>query len=417
MVFGVIDRAYGSMVEPYGHITTLMKWQPSTSVFALKLPPLISAISLLAVCACHNSVPPKASEQSSEPPPVEPRPIMATKPKAAQPPASRPEAMTQPEVVALDGLHSLFAENDSDDILEWYSALCAAREANEDSWNRFVRMVQTNPARAVAILKQTPFFPLIDDLYRLVASVIAAKNYVFARQWAETAAESIKGSIAAGLLSIWGGADPQAAVQWLHNQPLLREDSNCTEALVTAWAAVNPAACATWVYQQPTSDALDTAIQALGQAWGESDPAAAVAHVKEQPASATRDGFAAALAEGWAKCDASSALNWYLSTPMYNEASREQPLYSLFSVLASQDLSEAGHQVDSMSMGNARDAAIRGIIDTVVVEDPKQAILWVECITNAKTRAAVVHSLITELSDRDVNLVKQLENIPIMWKK
>lgn len=372
---------------------------------------LVTAVSILGLAACHRAAPPTPAEQHAEISTPEAQQEVSIEPEPAQPAAQQPESPTP------DGLRALFPGGEPGaDLVEWLNALGVAREANDESWNRFVQAVQADPQRAVGLLQKTPAFPLLDDLYSLFASVIAQKDPAFARQWAETAPDEMKASIAAGLLSAWGGADPKAAAQWLTGNPLLREDVNCTEALVKAWAASDPGAAANWAFQQPAGDGLDSAIQALGHSWGGSDSNAAIAFLQKQAASATRDDFASALAEGWAERDANAAVTWYLSTPMHDEASREEPLYSLFSALAGQDVSKAEQQVDSMAWGGSRDSAIRGIIDTVVVDDPKQAVVWANRISDAETRATTVQSLITELSDRAPDLVKQLEQMPMVGK-
>jgi len=382
----------------------------------MKTAPILVAALLFGFAACHRTVtttPPEEPKPEIPVTEIQPEPAPSI-PVEAEP---APAAPLQPESVTLDSLRALVSGTAASGSLDdWFNAMCVSRENHDETWNRFVLAVRADPLGSANLLRHASDFPLLGQLYNMLAAAIGGSDPGFVRKWAETAPEDMKADIAAGLLSVWAGTEPQQAAQWLARDPLLREDSNCCEALITTWAATDPAAASRWTFAQPPGTALDAAIDALGRTWGGSDPTAAAAFLQKQSVSPARDDFAAALAEGWAAHDVNAATAWYLSAPVQDESSREQPLYTLFSGLAGQDTTKAEHFVDGMAWGASRDSAIRGIIDTVVVDNPKQAVLWCTRISDAETRAAIAQSLMTELADRSPELVKQLGQLPLVGK-
>jgi hypothetical protein len=366
---------------------------------------LILAAALL-LTACRRPVEPSPTAEPAKP--TEPAPA-----SSVAGPGPSPGSTNAEPSAALARFRALVSgKGDRRDFNAWFNGLLAARQRNDAAWQEFLQTLLDDPRQIVECLEHAPASSQLSQLCELVAAVMANQDPEFCRAWAATAAPGLRVSVAAGLLSVWGRNAPQEAARWLEQDSLLHEDPRCCEVLVENWTAVDPADAAQWVLKQPAGSSLESAVQALGRTWGGLDAGAAVTELQRLEPSAKRDALAVAVAEGWALQDADEAIAWFLAAPFHDEAARVLPAYALFSDLAGQDTAVAERLIEGMARGTLRDAAICGLIDTVKVDNPSQAVLWSQRITDGETRSATMETLMAELAESAPDLAQQLGSVP-----
>lgn len=323
-----------------------------------------------------------------------------------------------PEVAPPEAIRPLVADparvriqSPSDEQIR-LAQLLAESKVGGASWLKFLNEFRADPGDATARLITKSPGPRAYSVLQAVAAAISKDNPEFVRQWIEGLTGEPRAQVALGLIQVWARYAPDQVAQWISNDSAIFADARCQQILVANWAELNIRAAAHWSYGLPAGPARRSATQTLARVWGKEDSKSALETVSHIDLPSERDDFSVSLAEGWALRDAKPAVTWFLTAPLSDDARRTEPLYALFSDLADQDAVSAEQQLAAMPSGPNRDAAIRGFIDTLGAENPKQVIPWVSKITDDIERLEVVDELSETLAQSHPALVEQLKSIP-----
>lgn len=321
-------------------------------------------------------------------------------------------------VIRAEGTGSLDAaagdaesRNESDEQTRLARLLLDSKSGGK-SWLELIREFRGDPMSATDRILAGTRGSRAYLVLQAVSAEIAADDPGFVRQWVGSLTGETRAQVAMGLISVWVRSAPNEAARWMSENALIYADPRCQEVLVSRWAELDVHAAARWSYGLPTGMARRSALQALGRVWGRDDSVSAVGAVAEIDQPEERDDFSVSVAEGWALRDANTAVSWFLKAALSDESRRAQSLYALFSDLAGQDVPKAEQELSAMPSGPNRDAAIRGFIDTLEIENPQKAVPWVWKITDDEERSEVVNELSESLAGRHPTLVEQLRSVP-----
>lgn len=290
--------------------------------------------------------------------------------------------------------------------------LLSESKTHGEVWVKLLNEFRADPTAATAmLLSQAPMI----NAYRVLQAVavgLASDDPEFVRRWLSGLKGEARAQVAMGLIQVWARYAPDEVALWISENPFAAADERCQQILVSIWAEVNMSEAARWSFGLPAGVARRSAMQSLGRVWGAQDSETAVTVVSQIDQQDERDDFSVSIAEGWALRDAKSAVAWFIAAPLSDESRRANSIYALFSDLAGQDPAAAEGQLSVMLSGPNRDAAIRGFIDTLEVENPKRVLPWVWKITDDDERREVIEGLSTSLAGRNPDLIEQLKSVP-----
>jgi hypothetical protein len=186
------------------------------------------------------------------------------------------------------------------------------------------------------------------------------------------AGENIRNGFARdSILTTWASTDPDAAVRWA-NANFEGEGANpFMPGIIRGLAATDPAKATDLLTSMPKSvergEGLDFILPHLLQ----QGTVATQAWVSAITDESLRNGAMLRVAEDLAKNDPAGTAAWLMANP--GEASQRR-MGDVYSVWASQDSQAAVSSFTSLPAGNDRTNALRGVISSFAVADPKAAV-------------------------------------------
>ena len=202
------------------------------------------------------------------------------------------------------------------------------------------------------------------------------------------------------LLTAWAQADPLAALSYA------KENTNggfAQDTILTSWASTDPEAAIRWAQANHEGDDPNPYLPGIIRGLAQSDPARAtellaslprseergraldfmLPHLLEKGSDATRawiasltdealkNGAMERVADKLAATDPAGTASWLLANPGQAADRRMDDVYSVW---ANKDQQAALSSFSALPAGNARSNALRGVISSVAVADPKAAV-------------------------------------------
>jgi len=202
--------------------------------------------------------------------------------------------------------------------------------------------------------------------------------------WAKTdptaalayAKEHTRGGFATNtILSAWAANDPEAAIQWAKANHQGEDANPYMAGIIKGIAASDPARATQLLTEMPFGDQRGEALAGL------------LPHILSQGAEPTREwiasisderlrnGAMARVAEDLAAMDPKGTADWLLANP--GEATQRN-MDNVLSVWMDKDQNGAMAYYQALPAGEARSNALRGIVNSLAVEDPKAAANYID---------------------------------------
>lgn len=201
------------------------------------------------------------------------------------------------------------------------------------------------------------------------------------------------------LLTAWAQADPLSALAYAKENT---SNDFAAGTILTSWASTDPEAAIRWAKANHEGDGANPYMPGIIRGIAESDPARAtelltampksvergkaldfiLPHLLQQGADATRAWIAAITddslrngammrsAEKLAATDPAGTVAWLLANP--GEATRRR-IDDIYSAWSKKDEQAAWNSFNTLPAGEARSNALRGMITSAAVQDPKAA--------------------------------------------
>jgi hypothetical protein len=217
------------------------------------------------------------------------------------------------------------------------------------------------------------------------------------------------------LLTAWAQADPLSALTYAKKNT---SNSFATETILTSWATTDPEAAIRWAQADYTGDGANPYMPGIIRGLVESDPARAtqllagmprseergkgldyiLPHLLKQGSEATRSWIAAIsdetlrngammrAAEKLAATDPAGTASWLLANPGDAANRRMDDVYSAW---ANKDQQAALSSLNTLPAGDTRSNALRGVVSSVAVADPKAAVTLMDQYANDVTDRVV----------------------------
>jgi hypothetical protein len=231
--------------------------------------------------------------------------------------------------------------------------------------------------------------------YAMLLTAWAKADPLAAMAYAE---EKTRGPFATRtLLAAWAANDPDAALRWAdaHHQG---DDANpYLTGIIQGIAATDPERATKLLAGMPFSEERGEALNALLPFIAAKGGDAARAWVDSIQDEQLRDGAIARLAEQLAAKEPKATADWLLANP--GQASLRQ----LDDVIASwmdQDKTAAMSYYDTLPAGEARTGALRGIVNTMALENPREAARFMDSHP-ADTNDQVIQQFVWHSSQED----------------
>ncbi|MEO8616430.1 MAG: hypothetical protein ABI600_14900 [Luteolibacter sp.] len=217
------------------------------------------------------------------------------------------------------------------------------------------------------------------------------------------------------LLSAWAGADPTAALAYAKENT---RDGFAADTILTTWASADPDSAIRWAKSNFDGEGANPYLAGIIRGIAASDPARAtellasmprseerakgldafLPHLLEQGAEATRawiagltddslkNGAMMRSTEKLAATDPAGTASWLLANP--GEAAKRR-MDDVYSTWAQKDQQAALNSFTSLPAGENRSNALRGVITSMAVEDPKAAVSMLDRYPNDVTDKVV----------------------------
>lgn len=225
------------------------------------------------------------------------------------------------------------------------------------------------------------------------------------------------------LLSAWAGADPTAALAYAKANT---KDAFATDTILTTWASADPDSAIRWAQSNFEGDGANPYLTGIIRAIAASDPARAtellasmprseerakgldafMPHLLQQGADATRawisgltddslkNGAMMRSAETLAESDPAGTASWLLANP--GEAAKRR-MDDVYSTWAQKDEQAALNSYSALPAGENRSNALRGLVTSMAVENPKAAVSMLDQhpndVTDKVVQSVIWHSL------------------------
>jgi hypothetical protein len=210
------------------------------------------------------------------------------------------------------------------------------------------------------------------------------------------------------LLTAWAQADPLAALAYAKENT---RQGFATETILSSWATTDPSAAIAWAKENYDGEGANPYLPGIIRSLASSDPVRAtelltgmpkseergrgldafLPYLLEQGADATRawiagitddslrNGAMMRVAEKLAATDPAGTVSWLLANP--SEASQRR-MDDVYSAWARKDQQAALASFASLPAGEERSNALRGVITSVAVDDPKAAVSMLDRYPN-----------------------------------
>ncbi len=224
------------------------------------------------------------------------------------------------------------------------------------------------------------------------------------------------------LLSAWAGADPTAALAYAKANT---QDGFATDTILTTWASADPESAIRWAQSNFAGDGANPYLAGIIRAIAASDPARAtellasmprseerakgldafMPHLLQQGAAATRawisgltddslkNGAMMRSAETLAESDPAGTASWLLANP--GEAAKRR-MDDVYSTWAQKDEPAALSSYAALPAGENRSNALRGLVASMAVENPKAAVSMLDQhpndVTDKVIQSVIWHS-------------------------
>ena len=186
------------------------------------------------------------------------------------------------------------------------------------------------------------------------------------------AKENTSNGFATGtILTSWASTDPEAAIRWAKANHEGDEANPYMPGIIRGIAASDPARATELLVSMPLSEERGKALDSI------------LPHLLQQGSEATRSWIAAItddslrngammrVAEKLATTDPAGTVSWLLANP--GEASRRR-IDDIYSAWAKKDEQAAWNSFNTLPSGDARSNALRGMITSAAVQNPKAAV-------------------------------------------
>jgi hypothetical protein len=217
------------------------------------------------------------------------------------------------------------------------------------------------------------------------------------------------------LLTAWAQADPLSALAYTKQNTT---NNFATDTILTSWATTDPEAAIRWAQADYKGDGANPYMPGIIRGLVESDPARAtqllasmprseergqgldyiLPHLLQKGSEATRSWIAAIsdetlrngamirAAEKLAATDPAGTASWLLANP--GEASQRR-MDDVYSAWAKKDQQAALSSLNTLPTGDIRSNALRGVVSSVAVADPKAAVTLMNQYANDVTDRVV----------------------------
>ena len=224
------------------------------------------------------------------------------------------------------------------------------------------------------------------------------------------------------LLSAWAGADPTAALAYAKANT---SDGFATDTILTTWASADPESAIRWAQSNFAGDGANSYLVGIIRGIAATDQARAtellasmprseerangldafMPHLLQQGAEATRawissltddslkNGAMMRSAEDLAATDPAGTVSWLLANP--GEAAKRR-MDDVYSTWAQKDQQAALNSYTSLPAGENRSNALRGLVTSMAVENPKAAVSMLDQhpndVTDRVVQSVIWHS-------------------------
>lgn len=210
------------------------------------------------------------------------------------------------------------------------------------------------------------------------------------------------------LLTAWAQADPLSALTYAQQNT---GNDFATETILTSWSAKDPEAAIRWAQAEYQGDGANPFMPGIIRGLVESDPVRAtqllagmprseergkgldymMPHLLQQGSTATRswieaitdeslrNGAMIRAADKLAENDPAGTASWLLANP--GEASQRR-MDDVYSAWARKDTQAALASFNTLPSGEVRSNALRGVVSSVAVADPKAAVSLMDSYPN-----------------------------------
>lgn len=221
-------------------------------------------------------------------------------------------------------------------------------------------------------------------------------------------------------LGRWVEKDPEAARQWLEQQPHGPRREGLTAHIAPDMAQEGPDKLVAWLAESGAMASVDWANESSSlaklvrgeiESWVRTDPQAARDALAALPWTEFTQQSTQSLVRRWAEVDPKSAVEFARSLPSTNAVGAN--IYFAFQSWTQTAPDEAARYALELSGANERNAAIRAITSNWIRQDLEAALSWITTLEGAEREQALVtggHDMATVDPDLSASLVAQIES-------
>ena len=273
--------------------------------------------------------------------------------------------------------------------------------------DEFLRLAETNPKAAAAIVARMPDTPDRDERMFDLMQIWVQKDPTQAADWVGALPYSeMKDHATAELGLAWGKLDPQAASIWVDENIFTENAPAGASSLVSSWSRSDIEAASEWVASLDVdAPARTKALQALAYHLGELDPKRGLAWLTRLAAD-DRNLTAVNFAASWADSDPRAAADWlrYQSADIDPKIRDQATLAVIHSWAADEHhAASASKWIDSLADGTLKENAKATFAESHAETSPAEALPWALDIRDDERRNEVTMVVLEEwiLQDKE----------------
>lgn len=209
--------------------------------------------------------------------------------------------------------------------------------------------------------------------YSMLLTVWAKADPMAALAYAK---ENTRGGFATNtILSAWASNDPEAAIQWAKSNHKGDEANPFMAGIIKGIAGTDPVRATQLLTEMPFGDQRGEALSGLLPHILAQGPEAAREWITSISDERLRNGAMARVAEELAAVDPKGTADWLLANP--GEATQRN-MDNVLSAWMEKDQAGAQAYYQALPAGEARSNALRGIVNSLAMENPKAAANYID---------------------------------------
>jgi hypothetical protein len=297
-----------------------------------------------------------------------------------------------------------------------------------------------NPQLAAELAQSVAIQGLRENLVQPAARALAAASGPDAAAWASSLGDPLSRELAIReVAGTWAFSEPAAAMAWAANLPDSAMRSAASQSAISSWAEQDLQASLDFVNSTQPGPTRDALVTELSRNIGFHDPVSLMGWISSQPPDVFYPGEMAAVASYMSELDPRTAIaraeqlpqdykpialnavasTWAVNDPrqamQWIESVSDQRLqaelqYSASAFWAMKDSAQAAAHARTLTDPALRDTALMGVAQALSATNARQALDAAADISNSQSRMDTISGILMDYAPGDTDATRQLLN-------